>query len=45
MEGEMSFILIKRGEIYSPEYNGNKDILIVNDKILLIDRNYWRYIV
>lgn len=35
----MSFILIKRGEIYSPEYNGNKDILIVNDKILLIDRN------
>jgi len=39
MEGEMSFILIKRGEIYSPEYNGNKDILIVNDKILLIDRN------
>lgn len=35
----MSFILIKRGEIYSPENNGNKDILIVNDKILLIDLN------
>jgi len=35
----MSSILIKRGEIYSPEYNGNKDILIVNDKIFLIDQN------
>ena len=35
----MSFILMKRGEIYSPEYNGNKDILIANDKIFLIDRN------
>lgn len=35
----MSFILIRRGEIYSPEYEGNKDILIVDDKIFLIDRN------
>ena len=35
----MSFILIKRVEIYSPEYNGSKDMLIVNDKIFLIDRN------
>lgn len=35
----MSFILIKRGEIYSPEYDGNKDILIANNKIFLIDRN------
>lgn len=35
----MSFILIKRGEIYSPEYNGRKDILIADDKIFLIDRN------
>ena len=35
----MSFILMKRGEIYSPEYNGNKDILIVNDQIFLIDRH------
>ncbi|RLC38960.1 MAG: beta-aspartyl-peptidase [Candidatus Nealsonbacteria bacterium] len=35
----MSFILIKRGEIYSPEYEGNKEILIADDKIFLIDRN------
>jgi len=35
----MSFILIKRGEIYSPEYDGNKDILIANNKIFLIDQN------
>ncbi len=35
----MSFILIRRGEIYSPEYNGRKDILIADDKIFLIDRN------
>ncbi|HER25434.1 MAG TPA: beta-aspartyl-peptidase [Candidatus Atribacteria bacterium] len=34
----MSFILINRGEIYSPEYNGNKDLLVANDKIFLIDR-------
>jgi len=39
VEGEMSFILIKRGEIYSPEYEGNKEILIADDKIFLIDRN------
>ncbi|MBE3094462.1 MAG: beta-aspartyl-peptidase [Actinobacteria bacterium] len=41
----MSFILMKRGEIYSPEYDGNKDILMVNDKILLIDRNITESIV
>jgi len=35
----MSFILMKRGEIYSPEYDGNKDILIANNKIFLIDQN------
>jgi len=35
----MSFVLIKRAEMYSPEYNGNKDILIVNNKIFLIDQN------
>ncbi|MBA7548351.1 Isoaspartyl dipeptidase [subsurface metagenome] len=35
----MSFILMKRGEIYSPEYDGNKDILIANNKIFLIERN------
>jgi len=35
----MGFILIKRGEIYSPEYNGSKDILIVNNKIVLVNQN------
>ncbi|MEA2087302.1 MAG: beta-aspartyl-peptidase [Candidatus Caldatribacteriota bacterium] len=35
----MNFILMKRGEIYSPEYDGNKDILIANNKIFLIDQN------
>ncbi|GAH85052.1 unnamed protein product, partial [marine sediment metagenome] len=35
----MSFILMKRGEIYSPGYDGNKDILIANNKIFLIERN------
>jgi len=45
VEGETSFILIKRGETYLPEYNGNENILVINDKIFLIDRNYWRYIV
>jgi len=35
----MSFILIKNGEIYAPEYSGNKDMLIANDKIFLINRN------
>ena len=35
----MSFILMKRGEIYSPGYDGNKDILIANNKIFLIDQN------
>lgn len=35
----MSFILIRNGEIYAPEYSRNKDILIANDKIFLIDRN------
>ena len=39
MELKMSFVLMKRGEIYSPEYDGIKDILIANDKIFLIERN------
>ena len=33
----MVLILIKGGEIYSPKYSGSKDMLIANDKILLID--------
>lgn len=35
----MSLILITEGEIYSPEYLGKRDILIANDKILLIKEN------
>jgi beta-aspartyl-dipeptidase (metallo-type) len=35
----MSLTLITGGEIYSPEYLGKKDILIVNDKILSIKEN------
>jgi len=35
----VSFILLKKGEIYSPEYKGNMDTLIANDKIVLIDKN------
>jgi len=41
----MSFILMKRGEIYSPEYDGNKDILIANDKIFLVERNITESVV
>lgn len=33
----MVLILIKGGEIYAPKYSGSKDVLIANDKILLID--------
>lgn len=33
----MVLILIKGGEIYAPKYSGSKDMLIANDKILLID--------
>jgi len=35
----MSLILIKSGEIYSPEYNGTKDILILNSRIILVKQN------
>jgi len=38
MEDEMVLILIKGGEIYAPKYSGSKDVLIANDKILLIDK-------
>jgi len=34
----MVLILIKGGEIYAPKYSGSKDVLIANDKILLIDK-------
>jgi len=35
----MNVILLKKGEVYSPRYQGNKDIMIVNDKIVFIDRD------
>ncbi|MEA1939397.1 MAG: beta-aspartyl-peptidase, partial [Candidatus Caldatribacteriota bacterium] len=35
----MSFILLKGGKVYTPNYSGSKDLLIVNDKIFLIDEN------
>lgn len=34
----MGFILIKKGEVYTPRYNGTKDIFIVNNKIVLINQ-------
>ena len=36
---------MKRGEIYSPEYDGTKDILIANDKIFLVERNITESVV
>jgi len=39
MGDKMSFILIKGGEIYIPEYDGSKNILVVNNKVILIDQN------
>ena len=35
----MSILLIKNGDVYAPEHNGEKDILVMNDKIAYIDRN------
>lgn len=39
MEDKTSFILLKGGKVYTPEYNGSKDLLIVNNKIILIEEN------
>ncbi|MBN1999939.1 beta-aspartyl-peptidase [candidate division KSB1 bacterium] len=35
----MSSLLIKNGDVYIPEYQEKKDILVINDKIFFIDQN------
>ena len=35
----MSILLIKDGDVYTPEPKGKKDILVINDKIVFIDQN------
>jgi len=35
----MSLLLIKNGDIYSPEHRGKKDILVIYDKIVSIDQD------
>jgi beta-aspartyl-dipeptidase (metallo-type) len=35
----MSILLIKDGDVYAPEQQGKKDILVINDKIVFIDQN------
>jgi beta-aspartyl-dipeptidase (metallo-type) len=35
----MSSLLIKNGDVYIPEHQGKKDILVINDKIFFIDQN------
>jgi len=35
----MSILLIKNGDVYAPEHKGEKDILIINEKIFFIDQN------
>lgn len=35
----MSSLLIKDGDIYTPEHKGKKDILVINDRIVFIDQN------
>ena len=35
----MSILLIKDGDVYAPEHQGKKDILVINDKIVFIDQN------
>jgi beta-aspartyl-dipeptidase (metallo-type) len=37
--GKMSILLIKGGDIYAPEHKGEKDILVINEKIFFIDQN------
>ena len=34
----MSILLIKNGDVYAPEHKGEKDILIINEKIFFIDQ-------
>ena len=35
----MSLVLIKKGDLYSPEHRGKKNILVIDGKIFLIDRD------
>jgi len=35
----MSILLIKNGDVYAPEHKGEKDILIINERIFFIDQN------
>ncbi len=35
----MSSLLIKNGDLYAPKHKREKDILVINDKIVLIDQN------
>lgn len=35
----MSILLIRDGDVYAPEHKGEKDILVINDKIGFIDQN------
>jgi len=35
----MSIVLIKKGDIYNPQHIGQKDILLINDKIFFIDQD------
>ena len=35
----MSILLIKDGDVYAPEHQGEKDILVINEKIFFIDQN------
>jgi len=35
----MSIILIRKGDLYTPEHKGEKDILIINGTIFFIDQN------
>ena len=35
----MSSLLIKNGDVYAPKHEREKDILVINDKIVFIDQN------
>ena len=35
----MSILLIKNGDVYAPKPKGEKDILVINEKIFFIDQN------
>jgi beta-aspartyl-dipeptidase (metallo-type) len=35
----MSIVLIKKGNVYAPEYKGGKDLLVINGTIFFVDQN------